>query len=251
MSGNEKSGFWMDQWVEFIKRSPILFLIIALGYFAKVNIEKKIDGVNTRITEISKTSLSVKEKLREKELEALIDFRTRVEYWEHHLFSGFASISNANVTLGSINAFYETADKLRLELKISAAKLGVLTQNEQIYILAHDTMIQIAKSYEPLLRKYVNPMIDVQLEIDTVMARVGQLGPDARVDSGEGANLIKSNRELQGKKTELVRQFYADSLETQQSILNLLADLKVTMNEQVYRPLNTDQINERVEENTD
>lgn len=241
----------MDKIYELLKQSPLVILIVVLGYFGKVYVESEIDSVNARITEISKSSLSIKQDLRGEERQALLEFRIALERWEHFLFSSLTSISTRKITTESINAFYDEESRLQLAVKEGVAKIGIIAQDEDIYTNAYSIIINISNTYNPLISKYLPVLIDLQAALEPIEYRMMMF--DQSMKGGAKFELSleqaqadqKQNHMLQTRLTDVIQQYSNELLEVYPKLVEQLTDLKIAMNTQVYRPLTTDRIDER------
>jgi hypothetical protein len=66
-----------------VRSTPLILILIVFGYFGKLYVENQFDAVNNRVQSISASSLSIKESLRQRELDALLALRDSIEDWEH------------------------------------------------------------------------------------------------------------------------------------------------------------------------
>lgn len=240
----------MDKIFELLKQSPLVILIVALGYFGKVYVESEINSVNARVTEISKSSLSIKEDLRGEERQALIEFRIALERWEHFLFSSLTNFSTRKITNESINEFYGKESQLQLAVKEGIAKIGIIAQDEDIYTSTYTIIINISNTYNPLINKHLPVLIDLQAELEPIEYRMMMFEQSMKGGAEfeytlEQAKLDQQqNQAIQAQLTEVIQQYSNELLEIYPKLVEQLTDLKISMNAQVYRPITSDRIDE-------
>ena len=240
----------MEKIILLLKESPYIIIIVALGYFGKVHFENKINTVTAQVSEISKSSLRIKQDLRGIERQALIEFRVALEQWQHFLFSSLSNFSTRKITTQSINVYYDEENKLQLAVKVAVAKLGIVVQNEDVYLQAHPAIINISNTFHPFISKYLPVLIDLQAELEPIEARM-KLFEQSMQNGDEIQYTVKQaeadkalNHVIQARLTETIQQYSDELLVIYPELSEQLTDLKIAMNEQVYRPMTSDKINE-------
>ena len=241
-----------------VRSSPIFVLLLVFGYFGKTYVENKMatefDVMSSQISAISNSSLNIKESLRGKELNTLLEMRENIEGWQDFLQVSLTNFSNNNITTDSINEFYEEEAKLQLKVKKSIAKLGILTRNEDLYTDGLTVLIDISKLYKGYIGKYLPQLIDLQAEREPIEIRgkaimkrfESELAPNPKMDKMILEQAKKDqilSRDINARLVKLMREASDELLIASPKIVNLLTDLKVKMNSHVYRPLVSDQIN--------
>jgi len=185
-----------------------------------------------------------------KERQALIDFRIAIERWEHHLFSGLTDFANNKIDTKAITEFYGRESELQLEVKISLARLGVVLQNEEVYSHAYPIIINISKTYDPLMNKYLPVLIDLQAKLEPIQFRMNRFlknmdeGNDIEYTAEQAQSDQKLSKSVQAEVTEAVQEYSNELLLIYPKLVDQLTDLKIAMNDQVYRPITSDRIDE-------
>ena len=170
--------------------------------------------------------------------------------------------SNSDISHESINQFYQNESALQLKVKKSIAKLGILSQNEAIYIEGQTVLIDISNLYTPYIGKYLPQLIDLQAEMESITQRstafMAKYGTDPFNETDFDAALLAQakqdlamSKDINARKLAIMQAASDELVSAYPKIIDLLADLKISMNNHVYRPLVTDQIDEKAfEENS-
>jgi len=238
----------MEKILELIKQSPAVIIIVAIGYFGKLYIENEINAIHTKINEIGKTSLNIKQDLRDEERQALIDFRIAVEHWENFLLSSLANFSNSQISVDSINEYYNQENTLQLDVKVAIAKLGVIAQNEDIYQNTLNILINISRIHNPFINKYLPMLIDMQAQYEPIKYRMKKYEESlsGKADFKYSLEQAKADKALSQsinvQKTQLIQQYSDELLGVYPKLVEQLVELKVSMNQQAYRPILSDRI---------
>ena len=123
----------MKDILEIIKEtSPILIIIVVLAYFLRVFIEKRLEGLASRVDDIAKTSLDLKKDLRWEEGGELVAFRVAVEKWEYFLQTLLFDFSMVPPSKAKIAPLYEEDKKLFLDVRIAVVKASTYLRNQDL-----------------------------------------------------------------------------------------------------------------------
>lgn len=232
------------------EQSPSMVAMLVAMFFGKSFIEGKITSVNKRIDQVSAASLRVKTDLRSVERDALVEFRQALVVWEHELFKGPSMLLSDEVSVATINEFYEKADEAELAVKVAWAKLSVLISKPKADIFVLDTIVKVRQTLLPPMKEITNESIDLRAElesIDTLLQPIyvaekkGPLTPEMQE---EGQALVERTKKANARRTELMRVASEKQLELYPPLIEALADLKEVSRAIVYRKLESDQIGE-------
>lgn len=241
-----------------VKNSPLFLLVIILAFGLKAFVEKKFDLLNSNIQAVSSTSLSIKESLRDREVDALIEFRENIEEFQHLLISALTNFGNEKVTSESINAFYKNENKLYLDVKKSIAKMGVILRSEEIYLNSDKVLSEIREINNTVIKNNLNQLIDLQTKQEIIEQRFEILKQDFQKQITENPNadpeadkkaltqakaLQTENSDINARLTELMGKVSKETIQAQPKIIDLLVDLKISVSNYVYRPLKSHEIN--------
>lgn len=236
--------------IKLAKESPRYIIIIVLAFLGKLYIEKKIDAVNARVAGISETSLGIKADLRTEERQSLVEFRVALEKWEHHLFTSLTYISTRAISTELINTHYEQQDNLQLEVKVALAKLGVVLQNEDLYVSAVSIIVDISRTHSPIFNERLPVLIDLQAEAEPLEFEAQQLIESAKAGKSQPGTIDRLKEiqiqlaDIGTRRTTVMQEAADETVKVYPALVEKLVTLKEVMNAQVYRAMNSDQIDE-------
>lgn len=236
----------MEEMLKLLKEtSPIIIILVVLAFFGKFFIEKRIEGLSNRIEEINKTSLEVKREIRSEERGELVDFRVAIEKWEYFLLNAIFDYSMNNPLEYDISDLYKQDKKLFLNVKISIVKSCIYLRNQELEQQLMNTVLNIRKTYYPIIYNFLPQIIDIQFKIKTIENKIYQFQQSGMKDMSfaptEQDRLLY--QQLQSQLTE-ENQKYSDTLtEKYKEIAVQLDELKDSMNQYIYRPIKETAIN--------
>src|SRR5690349_21518126 len=144
----------MEEIIELVKiGSPLALGFVVLAYLLKAFIEKKIDTVENKVTEIARTSLDIKKELRTEERGDLVDFRVALVRWEDCLLGSLTEFSCSAPSKADVNTFYALEKKLFLKVKIGAVRVSIYLRDEQLEQRLMGSIAKIRALYDPLINR--------------------------------------------------------------------------------------------------
>ena len=152
--------------------------------------------------------------------------------------------SNSDISHESINQFYQNESALQLKVKKSIAKLGILSQNEAIYIEGQTVLIDISNLYTPYIGKYLPQLIDLQAEMESITQRstafMAKYGTDTFNETDFDAALLAQakqdlamSKDINARKLAIMQAASDELVSAYPKIIDLLADLKISINNHV------------------
>ena len=109
----------MNELVTFFTQTSIsVIVLVVVAYFVRSYIEGSFKSRFTNIESLVKSSLSIKESLRDREQTELVEFRVAVERWEYFLQTGVG-----DVTMKSESADFEPAEFHKRDVELFGGEL--------------------------------------------------------------------------------------------------------------------------------
>lgn len=227
------------------KASPLVLCFVVLGYFLKTIIEKKIDGVESRITEVASTSLDIKRELRTEERADLVEFRVALTRWEDCLLGGLTEFAGQTPSQATANSFYEQERKLFLDVKIGAVKASIYVRNEKLEERLMGSISKIRNLYDPLINRILPQLIDLQSQLIPLEVKMTKYRESGMTDTAFAPTLVdlETTKRVQGEMTAHMKDFSESLLKAYKPIAEELATMKMEINEYIYRSVDSPAIN--------
>ena len=230
----------MEEILKLLKESsPILVLLAVFAYFAKVFIEKRLEGFTGRIEEIAKTSLEVKKELRGEERGELVGLRVAVEKWEYFLQTAVGDFTMMDPSKAQVTTLYKKDKKLFLNVRIGVVKVSIYLRNRELEQQLMSAILKIRKMYYPLINEVMLKLIDLQAQLRLMENKLNTFQQSGMKDLTHGPTEKdrEENLRLQSMMTEEVGRFSETFLGQYRSIAEQMNDLKEAINDYIYRPI--------------
>ena len=234
----------MKEMADFLKdalmvSSPVLLVIAALAYFVKLWLEKKIEGVEARVSEIGRTSLDIKKELRNEERGDLVKFRVALAKWEDCLLGSLTEYTMQAPSATETNVFYKKDAKLFLEVKLEAVKVAIYLRDEKLEQRLMGTILKIRNLYYPLISQTLPQLIDLQTQLIPIDIKLGKFRESGLTDMNFAPTPadLELSRSIQAAMTEQMKGFSAALLSQYRPIAENLVALKEEINRYIYRPI--------------
>jgi len=229
----------------FKKASPLMLCVVIVAYFVKTAVEKKIDGIENRITEVASTSLAIKQELRNEERSDIVAFRVALTRWEDCLLGGLTTFAGQVPSQATANSFYEEEKKIFLEVKIEAVKASIYLRDEQLEQRLTGSISKIRNLYDPLITRILPQLIDLQsqlIPLEMKMNRFRESGMTNMAYAPTQEDLENSKR-IQAAMTAQMKDFSDSLLAQYPPIAEELSGMKKDINRYLYRSIDTPAIN--------
>lgn len=229
--------FLKNLWLE----SPILVVLVVMGYFLKLTIEKRIETYGDRLTEIAKTSLALKQGLRNEERKCLVRFRVALEKWEDFLLNGLADYFSQAPSQAQVESLAARDQALFLELKVQTVKACVYLRDEALELRLRGSIIAIRKLYYPIIMSVLPRLVQCQIELAPLQAKLNRFAESGCHDTASAPTEIdRANwNRLQTAATEALREFSERLTSQYRPIAEQLDSLKSAINQYIYRPIDS------------
>jgi hypothetical protein len=237
----------MQETLEFIRNtSPVILLLLAAGYLLKLYVEKRVEGLAQRIEVIAATSLDVKKGLRNEERAELIYFRVAVEKWEYFLQTAVVDFSMQPPASADITALYTQDKALFLDVRIATVKACTYLRQRELERQVMASLLKIRQTYYPLMNLSLARLIEQQAQLRPLTAKLNAFQQSGMKDMAYAptAQDRQLSAELHAAMTAEVRKFSDGFLQQYRDIAVQMNELKETMNNYIYRPLNSSAIDE-------
>jgi len=251
----------MKELFELLKKaSPAMLALVVVGYLLKVStetfIEKKLEGRETRATdvakaeldiqnEIARTSLDIKKDMRSGEREELVEFRVAVEKWEDFLQGCLTDLTMQTPTETQVADLFKKDSDLFLEVKVRMVKACVYLQDEKLEIHLRGTVINIRKLYYPIILNSLPKLIDAQSQLAPIQFKLKKFQESGGKDMAFAPTQkdLEDSMRLQREMTAQIKEFAEALLAQYKPIAEQLDDLKTSINKYLYRPIQHTEIN--------
>ena len=223
----------------FKDASPTMIIIVIAAFFLKVYIEKRVEGITSRIDEINKTSLEVKRELRGEERGELVAFRVAVERWEDFLQNTICNCSISKPSEMNIKVLYEKDRDLFLDVKIAIVKSCTYLRDRELEQQLMNAVLKIRKNYYPIINESLPRIIDIQSQLLFYENKLTMFQKSGMKDMtfAPTEQDREENKKLQEALTEELQKFAGQSIEQYRIIAEQMYDLKELMNDYIYRPI--------------
>ncbi|MBK8373672.1 MAG: hypothetical protein IPL18_01930 [Sphingomonadales bacterium] len=233
-----------------ISAAPFWMILGALLlYLARQLFEGRLKSEFTRMEKLVDSSLGVKTGLREREQDALIEFRLAVETWEYFLQSGIGDLSMKS-ELGTFEPadFHEADSKAYGAVRMAAVKASVLLRSRALEVELLQTIGAIRQLYYPLVQKAIFETVALQEKIAPYAMRMTPFEQSGMKDLSVAltADDAAKMSELRHAMTAALANYCSALVANYQPIAEQLYALKENINVHVYRPLDTHRIDEPV-----
>jgi hypothetical protein len=229
----------MQALLDLLKKSPLLFLLFALVMVTKVYFDKRVEGLAEEIRDVGKTSLAVKQQLREQEREELLAFREAITRWEHYLQSETTLLPKLIASDGGINNFYKRESDLYLEVNISSIRLRTLIRDEALSQRVLDIMVKLRNAYIPLVNNLVAKLFAIDEELAPIEKKLklflDKKPSDSSISFTQEDRLQRQT--LLEKQTAAYAEFQTHIQDDYRNIAVELEALNDAINAYIYRPI--------------
>jgi hypothetical protein len=229
----------------FKKASPVMLCVVIMAYFVKTAVEKKIDGVESRITELARTSLDIKKELRSEERSDIVAFRVALTKWEDCLLGGLTEFAGQVPSQATANSFYEEEKKIFLEVKIEAVKASIYLRDEQLEQRLMGSISKIRNLYDPLINRILPQLIDLQVQLIPLEVKMNRYRESGMTNLALAPTQedLENNRRIQTAMTAHLKDFSDSLLAQYKPIAEELSGMKKDINRYIYRSVDTPAIN--------
>lgn len=240
----------MDKIIAFLgeylgQSSLTLIAVLILGYFLKIFIEKRIQGIVGRVDEIQKISLDIKKEIRLNELSNLVEFRESVERWEDFLQSALFDYGMQTPIDAQVGALYNKDRELFLEVKISVVKACIFLREKELEKQLMDTVLKIRQNYYPLINEALPRLADIQARLRPYEIKLKKFEQSGLSDMtfAPNENDREETQRLQTIMNTELKIFAENALEHYRIIAVQMYDLKEAINQYIYRPIKHSAVN--------
>ena len=236
----------MKELYAFIKKtSPVVLGLFVVGYFLKAVIEKKIEGMESRVTAMAGTSLDIKKELRSEERTDLVEFRVALTKWEDCLLGGLTEFAGQVPSQATANSFYEAEKKIFLEVKITAVKASIRLRDEKLEARLMGSISKIRNLYDPLINRILPQLIDLQAQLIPLEIKMNKFRESGMTNMAFAPTQedMENNKRIQTAMTAQIKDFSESLLAQYRSIAEQLAGMKKDINQYIYRPIDSTAIN--------
>jgi len=226
----------------------LLLIVLVLGYFAKLVIEKVIDtafkrreraedDLIRRMDEIGKTSLDIKKGLRQEEREELVALRVAVEQWQYFLETAVFDFSMLDPVRADVRTLYERDKRLFFAVRVAVVKTSTYLRNPQLEQDLMRAIISIRNVYYPLVTRAASNLIDIQTQLRIIDSKLKAFAEGGMKDPAFAPTEAdrQENLRLQTMMTDEVRSFRDEFLSQYRSIAEQMVGLKDAINAYIYR----------------
>lgn len=236
----------MKELVELFKTASVgLIVLVVFAYFVKVFLDKRLEAIAGRVTEIAKTSLDLKKSLRNEERTELVTFRVAVETWEYSLQTLLFDFTMLSAMDAQIAPFYAADKKLFLDVRIAAVKVSTYLRDEELEQQLMSTILKIRNTYYPMINATMPRLIDLQTKLIPIDNKLRQFEKSGMQDM-TFAPTQKDREEHLAYQTEMTNemaQFSESLMKEYRSIAEQIVSLKTAVNKYIYRPVDRVDIN--------
>jgi len=227
------------------KASPVMLCFAVLGYFLKVTIEKKIDGVEDRITEVARTSLDIKKELRTEERADLVQFRVALTKWEDCLLGSLTEYAGQAPSQANANTFYQEDKALFLEVQIEAVKASIYLRDEKLEERLMGSIIKIRSLYYPLIYRTLPQLIDLQSQLIPLELKMTKFRESGMTNMSFAPTLedLEKSKGIQAAMTAQMKEFSEALAAQYRPIAEQLVGMKKDINQYIYRPITSTALN--------
>ena len=235
----------MKEILEILANTPVVLIVfVVLAYFLKVFIEKRLEGLASRVEEIGKTSLDLKKGLREQERDELVIFRVAVEKWEYFLLGFLTDFTMLPPSKADISTFYKKDKKLFLDVKVAIVKASIYLRNKDLELQLMAATNKIRETYYPIINQAMPKLIDLQARLMPIENKLKQFEQSGMQDMSFAPTPKdrEDNLKLQTLMTDEINKFSENLLKEYKSIAEQMYDLKEAINQYIYRSINRTEI---------
>lgn len=245
----------MKELLEFVKgASPALVLLVALAYFLKTYIEKKLeglagrgearltrleDGLAAKVADIGKTSLDLKKSLRDEERAELLLFRVAVEKWEYFLQTLLTDFTMMPAAEAQIAPFYQNDKQFFLDVRLAVVRVSTYLRDRELEVQLMAAITKIRGTYYPIIFAALPRLIDLQSSLIPLEEKLKKFSDSGMQDMAfaptpqDRENNLKTRTQM----TQEMSDFSAALMKEFKSIADQLVDVKEAVNQYIYRPV--------------
>jgi hypothetical protein len=230
----------MQGFYDFIKnQSLVVVVLMAIAYFAKGFIEKRLESLATSVQDIRKISLDVKKDLRLEERKELVDFRVAIEQWENFLQTVLFDYTMQPPSKAEVSSLYQDDKKFFLDVKIAVVKLGIYLRDKDLEQQLMNTVMKIRLMYYPLINDALSRLIDFQTQLIPFESKQKQFAESGMTNMtfAPTPQDREANLKLQENMTAEMAAFGQKLVTAYKPVAQLLFELKESMNQYIYRPI--------------
>jgi hypothetical protein len=232
----------MKDILEIFKDASIgLIILVAIAYFIKIYIEKRIEGLASRIADIGKVSLDLKKGLREEERKELLTFRVAIEKWENLLQTLMFDFTMLPPSKAQIAPFYMQDKKLFLDVKIAVVKVSTYLRDKELEIQLMAAINKIRNTYYPLITEAMPRLIDLQSKLIPIGYKLKQFEKSGLTDMTYAPTTLERDEHLKNQSlmTQEMQIFSENLLREYKNIAGQMYEVKEAVNKYIYRPIHT------------
>ena len=219
--------------------SPLLIAIVVVGYFLKLFLEKRLQGIAGRVEEIGRTSLGVKKDIRGEERGELVTLRVVVEKWEDSLQTAIFDYSMETSTKADITALYKKDNKMFLDVKVAVVRASTYLRRPELEQQLMGAILKIRATYYPLINYTMPRLIDLQSQLLGYDLKLAAFAASGMKDMAVAPTQKDREERLQldTTMTAEVANFSKELQVKYRSIAEQMVDLKEAINVYIYRPI--------------
>lgn len=235
----------MPELLDLLKKSPLLFLFFIVVMVAKVYFDKRIEGLADEIAEVGKTSLAVKQQLREQEGKELLAFREAVARWEYYLQNETSTLPDLLMRDDGMNSFYSKEGELFLGVNITSVRLRTLIRDKQLSQQVLDITVKLREAYHPLITELINTLIDLNVELIPIEEKLQTFlkqDPD-NIKVIFTPDERKQRLALLQQRVSAYQAFTEKMLIEYKALSAQMEDLNEAINAYIYRPIQNVEVN--------
>jgi len=230
----------MKDLLDFFKGASLgLIIVVTVTYFLKVYLEKRIDGLIGRGTDIGRTSLDLKKSLRNEERAELLAFRVAVEKWEYALQTLLFDFTMLSPSDAQIADFYKADKELFFNVKLAVVRASTYLRDPELEVKLMGITNKIRNTYYPMIGEAMPRLIDLQAGLLPIEYKMKQFEKSGLTDMAFAPT--DADREehlrLQTEMTEETSKFASRLIDEYQNIAVQMVELKQAVNDYLYRPV--------------
>jgi hypothetical protein len=234
----KRSGETMKELFEFLAGASVgTIVLVAIAYFGKIFLEKRLESLATSIQDIRKISLDVKRDLRLEERKELVEFRVAVEQWENFLQTVLIDYTMKPPSKADVTLLYDDDKRFFLNVKIAVVKVGIYLRNKELEQELMSIVTKIRLMYYPLINDALSRLIDFQTNLIPFEIKQKQFLESGMTNMAFGPTQQdrEANLKLQERMTAEIAAFSEKLKADYPAIAQLLVNLKESMNQYIYR----------------
>lgn len=226
---------------------PFILILVVIGYFLKLFLEKRIEGLAGRFEEIAKTSLEIKKEIRHEERTELVTFRVALEEWESFLQTVIFDYSMTPPSKAAVETLYKEDKDLFLKVKVAVVKVGIYLRDKELEQQLMAAVIKLRQTYYPIINEPMPRLIDLQSRL--LPYEIKRTSFEKSGFSDMNFAPTEKDRELQAdlqnQLTKEMQHFSETLLKEYRGIAEQLCALKESINKYIYQPIHHTDIDKK------